>query len=156
MELYIDLLKNGKKSKYKVFIGITLAVLGITYFVSKMFLKIPTELSTFSRIIDWLFLISFTSWGIITIFQGIGKPLESKIGEAFISIDEQSIRIKKSIYSKEVIYSWDKIKYIRFGTNRFLINDSEILAEPDKVTNDEFVKLRSVATKIAFDKGIEN
>ena len=154
MKLYIDFLQKGKKSKYKIFLGITFVILGITYFISKIYLESTSEFGSVG-VIDYLFLLFFIFLGIVFIFRGIGNPLESKIGKAFISVDEQNICIKKSIIGKEVVYSWDKIESVHFGTNRFFINDDEILTDPEKITNEEFLKLRSLVNQIMLSKGIE-
>lgn len=151
MDYTKDLLKEKKKSKFALILGILSFVFAILWITIRLLDN--NFLSTFDWIYSFLFLVN----GISHTSSGLGYSIERLFGKAFIKIDNQVIKLKAGAFNKEQSVAWSEISSIDYKPSNFIItkNDNSIC----KITMTKleyFViqEIKNVIDKIANDKKI--
>jgi len=119
MELKRDLLIISKKSVYRIILGIGFFISAAGWVFSK---HIDNEVV---EIFDWLFFGAMALNGILHLVEGFGYSFSKLFGKAFISIDNDEIRIKNGIFDKEQGILWKDIKSINYKPNIFQIRKKD-------------------------------
>ncbi|MBS0011219.1 MAG: hypothetical protein KFF49_07405 [Bacteroidales bacterium] len=151
MDYSRDLLKEKKKSKFALILGILSFVFAIFWIIIK--LNDKNVLSTFDWIYSFLFLLN----GISHTSSGLGYSIERLIGKAFIKIDNQVIKIKTGAFDKEQSIDWSEISSIDYKPNNFMITkkDSSIFKlSMTKLEYSVIQEIKNVIDKIGNDKNI--
>lgn len=148
MELYIDLLQKGKKSKNKISFGIVWLLLGFVYFFSKIYARQALELT------DYIFSIGFVLLGIFFLFQGFGKPLESYLGKSYFYLTKNHLKLKRTVFEKEKIYYWDKTEEINFNENKLYVDNLLIFDLSEINSLEDIQKIKELISEIASKKEI--
>ena len=152
MESYKDLLKYNKRSKFRVFLGLSFLVVAIAWIALKHFNN--TEIGLF----DWIYSGFFILNALIHIYGGFGYSIEGLIGKSFIRIDENSANFKLELFKKEKIASWDSIQSIDYKANDLLIlknNKFSLAISLSKLEYSMIQEIKNTLTDLANRKGIK-
>jgi hypothetical protein len=138
-----DLLKRRKKSKLVIAFGIFVIVIAI--------IGIPLRLAekSLNSWFDWFYTIIFLFNGLALTMTGLGYSIDKLIGKAFIEIDNQRIRIKKSIMDKEQSISWDNINTIEYKPNKFIVIKNDKTKLRLTVSNLEYSAIQDIKDVIS-------
>jgi len=152
MEYAIDLLKNSKKSKPRIFFGLAMIVLSLLY----IYLKIEDSepVAIFAWIYSGVFLIS----GLANILEGFGYSIDKVFGKAYIEINDKEIKIKTDIFIREESISWDNIDKIEYKTNKFLITKKDSTVFTFYLSKFEYAvvqEIKNVVVKMSNNKGVK-
>ena len=110
MELYIDLLRERrKKSFFRIIFGIFICLFGSTRFF------VTETMTPF----DWIYFGGFTLIGIVHLIEGLGYPIKSFFGEAYLLINSELIVLKASVWNKKQFVKWNDVKSINYKLNKF-------------------------------------
>ena len=119
MELEIDLLEKGKKSIFRVGIGILFLVISSGRILERVVCE--EVISSF----DWIYSGLFALLGILHIIGGLGFHFEKYLGESYIRINSEVISLKADIFGKEQSIYWNDIKSIEYKSNKFRIEKTD-------------------------------
>lgn len=138
-----DLLKRRKKSKLVIAFGIFVIVIAI--------IGIPLRLAekSLNSWFDWFYMIIFLFNGLALTMTGLGYSIDKLIGKAFIEIDNQRIRVKKSIMDKEQSISWDNINTIEYKPNKFIVIKNDKTKLKLTVSNLEYSAIQDIKDVIS-------
>ena len=114
-----DLLKEKKKSTFRVIIGILFFVISI-FWIQNIF-KAGHSLEPF----DWFYSAILLLNGIVHILGGLGYSVERLIGKAYIKINSEFIKVKPGIFEKETEINWNDIDSIDYIPNVFKIHKQD-------------------------------
>ena len=117
MELKIDLLEKGKKSIFRIVLGVFFIICSCVYIGAAI-----THREV--RLFDWVYGI-LALGGIIHIVEGLGWRLEGFFGKAYILINTELISLKPGIFDKEQSIYWNNIKSIDYKSNKFRIEKTD-------------------------------
>jgi len=118
MELKIDLYKEKKKSLFRVGLGIlffSTAITGIIVNYNKETL-IP---------LMWFVYVILALSGIVQFVGGLGYPIDSLFGKAYIWINDEFISLKPSALRKEHLIKWNEIQTVDYKLNKFIIQKTD-------------------------------
>lgn len=141
MEIFINLnnqrnLKRSKKTLI-IFSGLTL-VLSVATFVGLFFDR---------TILIWFYAFYFLIISLSLFLQSRGIHLIDMIGKSYFKIDDQSIEIKLSIFSKKVMRNeWDKIEdvKIKLFEVKVKINNHWESIDLEKLSDDNLKTVKQV------------
>jgi hypothetical protein len=148
MELRKNLLKTHRKSILRISIGYAFIAVTIILLISKYRQNI--EIGMF----DWFFILIFILNGIYIIIEGSGTSIENLLGKAFISINDETITTKATIFKKEQTINWKDIKTINLKSNRILI-DNIMTTNLSNLENYEVKEINEVLMNLAMEKGVK-
>lgn len=115
MEYYKNLLTKKKTSKAQIIFGVLFIILSFLWiFVKKYEGKSIVGF-------DWFYSIIFFLNGIVNIIESFGISIYTLFGKAFLKINENSIRYKSKVFSKELILNWHEVKEINFNKSKISI-----------------------------------
>lgn len=125
--------------------------IGVAYII--LVYVLSDEKHAFSLMMGILFLVK----AILHILQGMNYRIESLFGKAFLSIDEEKIVVKKTVFDKLQTIEWNNIKSINHYLDKYKItlNDNKI-AEVNMRNHDYKVRLqiRQAISTLAQKKNI--
>ena len=151
MELKIDLLEKGKKSRSRVVLGVFFFVISCAYICIKIFDQ------EHIRVFDWFYFAVFAMNGVVHFFGGLGIPVERFFGKAHILINSELISFKPSIYKKEQTVYWNDIKSIDYKPNKFRIerrDDTIVIMSLSEIDYSLKNEIKDVIGCIAKEKNI--
>ncbi len=151
MDYSRDLLKEKKKSKFALILGILSFVLAIFWITLRLIEN--NALSLF----DWIYSFFFLLNGVSQTLSGLGYSIERLIGKAFIKIDNQAIKIKTGAFDKEQSIDWSEIRSIDYKPGNFIItknDNSTYKLTMSKLEYSVIQEIKNVIDKIANDKKI--
>lgn len=146
-----DLLKETKKSKFRIAIGNGFFVFSILWVYTKTMDSQPI------KFFDWLYVSLFSLNGIVHILGGLGYSIESYFGKAFIEIDEELLNFKLGIFEKQQKVSWRDIESIDYKQSVFKIHKRDNTTETLKISKLDYLsisQIKEAVSKLADDKGI--
>ena len=152
MELFIDLLRNNKKSQSRVIVGI----LFLTAFVFLIAIKIMDN--NFVDFWGWFFAVTLVFLGIHHILGGAGFAFSRLFGKAIIHINEHFISIKSGLFEREQKFMWQDIKSMEYMANKYRVilnNDATTILNLSKIEYQLKSEVKDVLCKIAAEKGIK-
>ena len=147
-----DLLKEKKKTKFGIVLGILFFVIAISWIPIRLIEK--NTISSF----DWFYTIIFILNGLSQIMVGLGYSVERLIGKAFIKIDNQVIKIKTGAFDKEQSIDWNDINSIDYKPSNFIIikNDkSSFKLTMTKLEYSVIQEIKNVINEIVNNKTIK-
>lgn len=148
MELYVDLLQKGKKSKNNIAFGFVWLILGVVYFFSKIYAGQDVAYT------DYIFSVGFVLLGTFFLFKGFGKPLERYLGKSYLQLTKKELRLKRTVFEKEKEYLWDDIKAANFDENKLYLNNDFVFDLSDLAPVD-IEHIKEFIAGVVVEKGIE-
>ncbi|MFA5974319.1 MAG: hypothetical protein WC780_18365 [Lentimicrobiaceae bacterium] len=152
MELKIDLLKQEKKSVFRIVIGILFILVSIVWAVSRY------NNNRVISAVDWFFFGIMVLNGLTHIWGGFGLPLIRVFGESYVWIDDIKISIKTRVLGKEHSILWVDIKLINYKLNRFKVirtNDTTLTLDFSKLEYSIVKDAKEIIGNMAKEKGIQ-
>lgn len=152
MEYSVDLLKNSKKSKHRVFFGLIMFISSLIYIYLN--LEDNEPLSIIEGIYSGILILS----GLVSVLEGAGYSIDKIFGKAYFEINDKEIKIKPGIFIREESIRWDDIDTIEYKVNKFLIIKKDSTVFTFYLSNFEYTivqKIKDVVAKIADNKRIK-
>lgn len=152
MEYSVDLLKNSKKSKLRIFFGLVMIISSLIYIY--LMIEDNEPIGIFEWIYSGVLLIS----GLSNIIEGSGYSVDKIFGNAYIEINDQKIKIKTGIFIREVSIRWNDIDKIEYKANKFLITKKDSTVFEFYLSRFEYAvvqEIKDVVAKISDNKEIE-
>jgi len=152
MELELDLLKERKKSLFRVVLGVFLFLITIGAIIIKIL----------EGKYDWLLIVSFALLalsGIIHFVEGLGFPFESLFGKAYVLINDGFISLKAGVFEKKQFINWNKIQLIDYKLNKFIIQNQDntiLIIDLSKFEYIVNMEIKKVIIGIAKEKNIQS
>ena len=119
MELEIDLLEKGKKSIFRIVIGILLLAISGERILDRVICEEAVGL------FDWIYVGLFALAGTLHIIGGLGPNFERYFGKAYVLINSEVISLKADVFGKEQSIYWNDIKSIEYKSNKFRIEKTD-------------------------------
>jgi uncharacterized membrane protein YciS (DUF1049 family) len=151
MQYYIDLLEN-RKSKFRVFVGLSFLVVAVAWVAIKLLENETIE--TF----DWIYSGIFALNALVHTMGGLGFSIEGMIGKRFIKIDYDFIALKLRIYEKEKTVSWENIQAIEYRNNQLFIHkkdNSYLRLALSRLEYSIVQEIKRTISDIAVKKGVQ-
>ena len=152
MEYKRDLLKENKKSKIRLIIGIAFFVISIFWIITKL---LDSDLI---KPFDWFYSGIFALNGVAHVLGGLGHSIERVFGKAFVLIDNKMIIIKLGVFEKEQKVDWRDIQSIDYKPNNFKIqkiDNSTKLISISKLNYSCISDIKEIISKLAESKEIK-
>lgn len=152
MEYKRDLLKDARKSKFQVGIGVLFLALSILWVIT-IFVDFQVI-----RPFNWIDTLLFGLLGIVHIFGGLGYSVGRFFGKAFIDIDSDRMKFKLGIFDKEQKINWQDITAIDYKPNAFMISQGDNKTQVIKISKLDYSSIsevKAVISKIAADKQVD-
>lgn len=102
--LKIDLLRGSEVSSFRIVLGIIFFVVAAGWVSYKVLNNQPLVL------FDAALFILFTLNGAFQIVEGAGISLSALVGQAYIIIDKEAVRVKPGVKSSEERIEWNAVK----------------------------------------------
>ena len=152
MEYYKDLLKENKRSKFRVFLGLSFLVVAVAWIATKQVNNEP--IMTF----DWIYSGIFALNALVHTIGGLGYPIEGLIGKAFIKVDENMMTFKLGVFEKRKTVSWENIQSLDYKANQLLISkkdNSRLILALSKLEYSIVQEIKTSLISLANKKGIK-
>ena len=152
MELKINLLKS-EKSRSQVLFGIFVFLFAISWIIVIIIEK-SRSITTF----DWIYSGFFSLTAVSHISRGLGYPIESFFGKAYILINPKLILLKASVFKKEQCINWSEIKSIDCQYNKLKIqktDNTKIVLALYNLNYISIQRIKKAVNGIAKEKNIE-
>ena len=152
MQYYKDLLKENKRSKFRVFIGLSFLVVAVVWITIKQTENEPIKM------FDWIYSGIFALNALVHTIGGLGYPIEGLFGKAFIKVDDNIIEFKFGVFEKEKTVDWENIRAIDYKANQLLIaknDDSHLTIALSKLEYSMVQEIKNILTALANKKGVK-
>lgn len=151
MEYKKDLLKKGKKSVFRIILGISFFVVSISWVVARR--MDDGVIKSF----DWIYFGVMFLNGIVHTTEGFGFLFMGLFGKAFINIDEKRISFKPDIHTKEKSISWAEVASVEYRLVKFqfiMKNGNPAIFDLSKLEYTIIQDVKDITSSIARLKGI--
>jgi len=145
-QLHISLIPQNRVNYIRLVFGIAMLV-AVLYLA---FLSNQDRFKTFHLVI-------FFIGGLYYTVMGTGRNPIAVIAKAFISVNEEVIQIKRTVFSKKIEAHWQDISELQLNITsiRFKYkNGSDLLFDYQKLDSDTIHNLRTTLVEIAKIKSI--
>jgi hypothetical protein len=152
MELKRDLFRNGKKSVFRIVLGILFLLISVAWFVIRI---IDNQRVSF---FDWFYASIMFVNGLVHATEGFGFSFLNLTGTTFIHITTDKIQLKKGVFLKEQIILWSDIKRIDYKLIQYLIvlkNEKTETLNISKLEYSLVKEIKETISLIAKEKDIE-
>jgi hypothetical protein len=151
MELKRDLLRKGKKSVFRIVLGIVFLLISIAWIAVRF---IEHQSVTF---FDWFYAGIMFMNGVVHATEGFGFSFASLTGKAFIHINSHKILLKKGVFFIEQGILWSDIKRIDYKLIQYQIVLKNEKTETLDISKLEYSLVKEIKETISFiakEKGI--
>ena len=157
MELDINLLKEPKKSLFRVILGIIFLSVAVAWFIviGKETMQRPTPIWILLYVNFVLFVIN----GVLHIAEGLGYSFERFFGKAYILVNSDVISLKASAFGKEQFIKWSEIDSIDYKLNKIKIKKIDNTVLIINLTKFDYVlltQIKKAVSSIAKEKNIQS
>lgn len=107
---------------------------------------------------DFLYFFIFILLGYLYASMGMGKNPLSFLGKSFLFIDDQHIKLKATLFGKEIITLWDDVNQVQIKANTivlFLPNSNTLEIGTDKMTDEDLRLCKSTLINLCKTKEIK-
>lgn len=151
MNYHKNLLVSPKKSTTQVLLGIFSLIFAVVWPCFRMLDNVSIRLS------DWVYAAFFFLSGIVHTLSGLGKPIESHFGTAFIQLDTHYVHLKLSVFKKESKFKWEDIQSIAYEPTLLRIRTHDNSTHVFDVSALDFSclqELKKVLAELAAEKQV--
>ena len=155
MELKIDLYQRRKKRHLLIVFGI------LAFIIAFVWLFLIVNKNVFTKSFAWIHCVVFVNIGVLNLFQGLGYPLESFFGKAYILIDSELISLKSGVFEEKQFINWNEIKSIDYNSVKAKLNikktdNSTAIIDISKFDYIFLQEIKKTIGYIAKEKNIES
>ena len=115
---------------------------------------------TNGSITNWVIFCAFLPTFIYNITEGLGYPIESFFGKAYIVINHEKISLKSGVFDKEQFVNWNEIKTINYNMIQcdFKIEKTDNTIQFINISKFDYalmVEIKKAISNIAKEKNIQ-
>jgi hypothetical protein len=158
-ELNIDLLRTPGARTARKIIGIIFLGLAILWTLQALYRKgSPADFQNI-RPFDILYILVMLMTGTFNLIEGSGRSVFGMLRESYIRINEDSIRIKKGLLSKEWKVKWEELTGAEFTIlhiNFKMKSGKTRQLGFNGIDDDELLQLKKIIKEIADIKNIKS